>query len=157
MNLIGIGVVEQKDDLFIIRLNDKYKNGLIGIDDFSMLNVLWWADNADENISDEGVLIHKPYTKGPESVGVFATRSQFRPNPICVSAISVCRIDHGKGLIYTYYIDAFPGTSVLDIKPYLPSTDIAKNVSVPAWCSHWPDSLEASADFDWKAEFNFQV
>ncbi|MBN1501845.1 MAG: SAM-dependent methyltransferase [Spirochaetes bacterium] len=157
MELTEIGKINQQDGLFSIQLHEKYKKGLTNIEGFSLLNILWWADQTEDEAYGSDYVIRKPYVKGPESIGVFATRSQIRPNPVCITPVSVFKIDQAAGIIYTYYIDAFPGSSVIDIKPYLPSTDIAKNVSVPEWCSHWPDSIDSSADFDWEAEFNFPV
>ncbi|MCP4177093.1 MAG: tRNA (N6-threonylcarbamoyladenosine(37)-N6)-methyltransferase TrmO, partial [bacterium] len=97
----------------------------------------------------------KPYKKGPDKVGVFATRSPVRPNPIALSLIYIINIDYDKGLIYIPYIDADIGTPVLDLKPYHLSTDNPASVSVPEWCSHWPKSIEQSGEFNWEAEFNF--
>lgn len=54
-----------------------------------------------------------------------------------------------------YYIDAFPESPLLDLKPYAPSVDRVESPSVPEWCVHWPRSYEESGDFDWEAEFNF--
>ncbi|MDC7126925.1 MAG: TrmO family methyltransferase [Spirochaetales bacterium] len=155
MELKQIGVVEQKGDFFAVRLEQKFIDGLKGLDGFSMLNILWWADQTIDYYSDESILIKKPYTKGPEQIGVFATRSPIRPNAICVSPIGVKAIDYNEGIIETYYIDAFPGTPVIDIKPYHPSTEISKEVEVPTWCRHWPESIEDSGRFDWESEFNF--
>jgi len=59
------------------------------------------------------------------------------------------------GIIYLEYFDAFTGTPILDIKPYIPSADKVENPKVPSWCEHWPKNYETSGDFDWKKEFNF--
>ncbi len=96
----------------------------------------------------------KPYKKGPENVGIFATRSPIRPNPILLSTIEVSNIDFLQGHIYTPYIDAENGSIVLDIKPYNMSERV-KNCTVPDWCKHWPQWYEDSALFDWNNEFNF--
>ena len=61
-----------------------------------------------------------------------------------------------NGVVGLYYIDAFDGTQIIDLKPYTPSIDRIANPGTPQWCSHWPKSYEESGDFDWKAEFNFQ-
>lgn len=154
MNISKIGEVSQAEDGFSIKLKKEFRTGLTAIDGFSHLDIIWWADRLNPEFRNQ-LIIDKPYKKGPEKIGVFATRAEYRPNPIAVSTVYVIKIDHDNGIIYTPYIDAFPGTAVLDIKPYHPSTNITKSVSVPKWCSHWPSSMEDSASFDWEAEFNF--
>ena len=98
---------------------------------------------------------NKPYKKGPDEVGVFATHSPERPNPISVSNVDIAYIDINKGIIGLYYIDAFDGTPVIDLKPYVPSVNKIENPKTPNWCSHWPKSYEESGNFDWESEFNF--
>jgi tRNA (Thr-GGU) A37 N-methylase len=45
------------------------------------------------------------------------------------------------------------GTPILDLKPYQPAADRIRDVTVPAWCAHWPQWYEDSAIFDWEGEF----
>ena len=61
-------------------------------------------------------------------------------------------IDFSKGIVTISSIDAESDTPILDIKPYQPSFDRIKDVSVPKWCTHWPDWYEDSADYDWSSE-----
>ena len=100
-------------------------------------------------------VLDKPYKKGPEKIGVLATRSPVRPNPIASSSCALIGVDAARYRLELGYIDAEDGTPVLDIKPYEPSDDMVRDVVMPAWCTHWPKCLEESADFDWGAEFNF--
>lgn len=58
-------------------------------------------------------------------------------------------------MIRVAFIDADDNTPVLDIKPYTPSFDRVETPGVPAWCSEWPKSTEASGSFDWEQVFNF--
>lgn len=88
-------------------------------------------------------------------MGVFALRSPERPNPIAVSNADIAYVDEENGVVGLYYIDAFDGTQVIDLKPYTPSIDRIANPETPQWCSHWPKFYEESGDFDWEAEFNF--
>ena len=76
-----------------------------------------------------------------------------RPNPICISTVSVLGVDIDKGLIVIPWMDAEDDTPILDIKPYHPSMDRIRDVLMPGWCSHWPQWYEDSAEFDWSAEF----
>jgi len=88
-------------------------------------------------------------------MGVFATRTPMRPNPIGLTTVYVLSIDEEKGLIEVPFLDADNNTPMLDIKPYTPSFDRIENPEVPDWCSHWPKSSEDSGDFNWENEFNF--
>lgn len=94
----------------------------------------------------------KPYKTAPETLGIFATRSPARPNPIAVSITTILEINHKEGIITVPWIDAAPDTPIIDLKPYHPSLDRVKNVTMPKWCSHWPKWYEDSANFDWENE-----
>ena len=87
-------------------------------------------------------------------MGIFATRSPVRPNPIALT-VEIIDIDSENGRIHIAYIDANDGSPLLDLKPYTPSLDRVERPEVPGWCGHWPKSLEESADFAWENEFNF--
>ena len=112
--------------------------------------------NGSDNQRDRNVLVEKkPYKNGPDEIGVFALRSPERPNPIAVSNVNIAYVDEESGTVGLYYIDAFDGSQVIDLKPYTPSIDRIENPMTPDWCSHWPKSYEESGRFDWEAEFNF--
>ena len=155
MIIFSIGKIENNEKMVCIKLEDKYAKGLKGLEDYSHVQVLWWADGCD-NESDRNVLLEeKPYKNGPDEIGVFALHSPERPNPIAVSNVNIAYVDAEHGIIGLYYIDAFDGTKVIDLKPYVPSVDRIENPSVPDWCNHWPKSYEESGRFDWESEFNF--
>jgi len=155
LKLNEIGHAEAAGGEFKVILDDKYKEGLQGLQGFSHLQIVWWFNGCD-NPEDRSVLVNdKPYTKGPDKMGTFATRSPERPNPIAISVAEVKKIDYEKGIIYLTYLDAFTGTPILDIKPYTPSVDKVNDVKVPEWCAHWPKSYDDSEDFYWQKEFNF--
>ncbi len=91
-------------------------------------------------------LVRPPRSKGGK-MGVFATRSTFRPNPIGMSVVRLERIEvrRGKPLLHLRGADILDGTPVIDIKPYLPYAD-----SVPeASNSYAPDGqlLELAVEF----------
>ena len=152
MEVHPIGRVECADGEFRIALDPAYAPALRGLEGFSHAQVIWWFDRR----GDTGSLVERrPYVKGPDELGVFATRSPMRPNPIAVSSAGITYVD--ETVVGLDYIDAYPGSPVLDIKPYTPSIDRIESPSVPTWCAHWPRSVEESGDFDWEAEFNFSV
>lgn len=88
-------------------------------------------------------------------MGVLASRSPVRPNPIAITACTLIALDKENHRLEVAYLDAEDGTPILDIKPYEPSIDRVRDVKMPAWCNHWPNSLEENTDFDWNREFNF--
>ena len=110
---------------------------------------------ADDEENRSVLEAESPYKQGPDTMGIFATRSPQRPNPIALSVAQILYIDHEAGVIYIAYADARQGSPVLDLKPYTPSLDRVEHPQVPDWCGHWPRSLEESGDFDWENEFNF--
>ena len=149
-----IGTVHVEKGVFSIQLDKKYLPALTNIDGFSHLQVVWWGNLYDAPNYRSMLTADKPYKKGPDKIGVFATRSPVRPNPVLITIIAVQAIDFEKGVIFTPYIDAEDGTPILDIKPYH-GDERVKDCKFPAWCNHWPKWYEDSATFDWGAEFNF--
>lgn len=148
-----IGTVHADEGSFLIEIDEPFRPALQGLSGFSYIQVLWWGDRADTAERRSETTCRKPYTRGPETIGIFATRSPVRPNPIALSAAPVIDVDAAAGVIRVAYIDADDGTPVLDIKPYLPCTERVRDVRVPAWSSHWPQWYEENAGFDWAAEF----
>ncbi len=149
-----IGFIRSKRGTFSIELASKYNPALTNISGFSHLQILWWGHLFDNTEQRDILIGNKPYKKGPEKIGIFATRSPMRPNPVLITNISVQSIDYEKGIIYTPYIDAEDGTPVIDIKPYNKSERV-RECSVPDWCRHWPEWNEDAATFNWENEFNF--
>lgn len=149
--LRNIGKIDTTDGFKII-VNKEYIRALKGINDFKYIQVVYWFDRID----NRNLLVEKkPYKKGPEELGVFATRSPLRPNPIGIETVYLIDVDLDNGVLYIPYIDAFDNTPVLDIKPYIPSIDRIENISMPNWCKDWPDCYEKSGEFNWEDVFNF--
>lgn len=150
-----IGEVHMDEEGFFIDLDPSYRPALQALEGFSHINVLWWFSHCDMKELRCMLEAPKPYRQSPDVMGIFATRSPVRPNPIALSAAEVIHIDEERGHIQIAYIDAEDGSPVLDIKPYTPSLDRIENPGLPGWCRHWPRSVEDSADFNWEDEFNF--
>ncbi len=151
----SIGKISVNEGGMFIELEPKYIPALQALDGFSHLNIIWWFSDFDNKEARNTLETQQPYKKAPAVMGIFATRSPIRPNPIALSVIEIIRIDYEKGIIQIAYIDANDGTPVLDIKPYTPSLDRVETPGVPEWCSHWPQNLEESGSFNWEDEFNF--
>lgn len=150
-----IGTIVNDHSEMYIRLDKSLFPALEGLEGFSYLQVLWWFNNSDNEASRSKLTEKKPYIHGPAVLGTFATRSPERPNPLALSCAQVTYIDRENAVIGLAYIDADNASPVLDIKPYIPSLDRVEDPVVPSWCSHWPNSCETSACFDWESEFNF--
>lgn len=150
-----IGEIKNSEKGVTLSLNQMYIPALKALDGFSHVNVIWWFNDFDDDQYRSVLETDRPYKNSPEKMGLFATRSPVRPNPIALTCVEVLCIDYENGIIEIPYIDANDHSPILDIKPYTPSLDRVDAPHVPDWCSHWPKSLEESADFEWEKEFNF--
>lgn len=152
----SIGKIRNTEEGTFLELEPQYIPAMKALDGFSHINVIWWFSDCDTKEARSVLETDKPYKSSPDKMGVFATRSPLRPNPIALTASEVICIDYEKGIIQIVYTDANDNTPVLDLKPYTPSLDRIENPVVPDWCAHWPKSLEKSGAFAWENEFNFQ-
>jgi len=148
-----IGYVRAGEAGFCLQVEKEYRPALKGLEGFSHINVFWWCHLLDNEEQRKIVECEQPYKTAPAKMGIFATRSPLRPNPIALTPVFVARLDYNQGVIHTPYIDAEDGTPILDLKPYHPAVDRIRDAAVPDWCAHWPQWLEDSASFDWAAEF----
>ena len=151
--LAPIGKVKAQQGMFQLEIFPQWRPALKGLEGFSHLNVLWWSHLLDESGARDILTVDTPYRGAPETLGVFATRSPQRPNPICLSVVEVHQIDFTTGLLTLDYLDAEEGTPVIDIKPYYPCSEIVKTARTPAWSDTWPKCREDSGTFDWSAVF----
>ena len=110
----------------VIRFEPEFRNAdaLRGLEGFSHLWIMWIFS---ENIrSTWSPTVRPPRLGGNKRLGVFATRSSFRPNPVALSCVKIERIDidgpEGPEIVVSG-ADLMDGTPIVDIKPYLPYTD----------------------------------
>ena len=99
-------------------------NAVRGLEGFSHLWIIWGF--SDNKKTDWTPTIRPPRLGGNERVGVFASRSPYRPNPLGLSAvkiISIRKTDDQGTVIDVEGADMMDGTPIYDIKPYLPYTD----------------------------------
>jgi tRNA-Thr(GGU) m(6)t(6)A37 methyltransferase TsaA len=151
----AIGSVRTIGKRSYIHLKQHYVPALTHLTGFSHIQIVWWAHFTDSLQDRETLIAQELFKKGPDRLGIFATRAPARPNPIMISTVQVRDIDSEKGIIQVPFIDAVDGTPVLDIKPYLPMERV-KDPQVPAWCRHWPRWQEETMAFDWQEEINFE-
>ena len=101
-------------------------NALRGLEDFSHIWLLWgFSENREPDEDSFRPTVRPPRLGGNERVGVFATRSPFRPNPIGLSSVELERIkmtDEGPVLVVRG-ADLMDGTPIYDVKPYLRDFD----------------------------------
>lgn len=155
MKVKEIGKIKTDGEEMFLQINEEYKAGIKDLDTFGHIHVLWWFDKCNNAQCRSIIEVNKPYKKAPDKMGVFATRSPQRPNPIALSVVQITHVDYEAGRIYIAYIDAIHDSIILDLKPYTPSLDRVENPKTPDWCSHWPISYEKSGEFNWEDEFLF--
>ncbi|HEX3574870.1 MAG TPA: tRNA (N6-threonylcarbamoyladenosine(37)-N6)-methyltransferase TrmO [Rhodopila sp.] len=101
----------------------EFVEGLRSLEGFSHLILLYWLDQA----TPPKLSFTPPFD--PQPRGVFATRAPFRPNPIGLSVVAFDGFDAPDAL-KVRYLDCVDGTPLLDIKPYLPTTDSEPNAAM---------------------------
>ena len=97
---------------------------LRGLDGYSHIWLIWQFSEAVRK--DWSPTVRPPRLGGNKRMGVFATRSPYRPNPIGLSSVKLIGIEHTKDEGYVLIVsgaDLLDGTPIYDIKPYLPFTD----------------------------------
>lgn len=99
-------------------------DSLRGITEFSHIWLIWSFSEARR--AEWSPTVRPPRLGGNERVGVFATRSPYRPNSLALSCVKLLRVEHkeGKGeILVVSGADLMNGTPIYDIKPYLPYAD----------------------------------
>ena len=118
------GLVEGLRSLVVFEPEFRVPEALRGLEGFSHLWLIWQFHRAQRE--EWSPTVRPPRLGGNTRVGVFATRSPFRPNPIGLSCVRLEEIRRVEGLGQVLVVsgaDMMDGTPVLDIKPYLPYAD----------------------------------
>ena len=118
------GLVEQVQSTIVFEPEYRNADAFRGIEGWSHLWLIWIFSEAVRDTWSPTVL--PPRLGGKTRMGVFATRSPFRPNPIGLSSVKLTGFDlHSKDgpVLYVAGADLMDGTPILDVKPYLPYTD----------------------------------
>lgn len=144
------GLVDALTATVVFEPEFRNPDALRGIEGFSHLWLIWeFSESAREHWSPT---VRPPRLGGNERLGVFATRSPFRPNPIglsCVRLVQV-RLDSKLGAVLLVSgADLMDGTPIYDIKPYLPYADahpeavggFAQERPAPALAVEFPSAL----------------
>lgn len=94
---------------------------LRGLQDYDFLWLIWgFSENVD---APKHATVRPPLLGGNERMGVWATRSPFRPNNLGLSSVRIASIDVKTPAIEVLGADLMDGTPIYDIKPYLPYAD----------------------------------
>ena len=123
----------------------EYRNdeALRGIEQFSHLWLIW--EFSENTGSEWSPTVRPPRLGGNKRIGVFASRSPFRPNPIgisCVKLESVEKTDNEGTVLIVSSADLMNGTPIYDIKPYIPYSDCIPNATGGYAEAHSGDKAE---------------
>lgn len=118
------GLVEGLRSTIVFEPEFRNADALRGLEGFSHLWIMWiFSENVRNTWSPT---VRPPRLGGNKRLGVFATRSSFRPNPVALSCVKIEEI-HLDGVngpeIIVSGADLMDGTPIIDIKPYLPYAD----------------------------------
>jgi tRNA-Thr(GGU) m(6)t(6)A37 methyltransferase TsaA len=108
---------------------EELTEALEGVEEFSHLFVLFWL----HRMSDADKRVMKVHPRGRSDMpllGIFATRTPHRPNPIGLTRVKLLKVE--GNIITVQGLDAFDGTPVLDIKPF-DTWDTTEDFKVPEW------------------------
>jgi len=126
-----------------ILVYDDFAGILHGIEGFSHILVLYWSHFT----SEEGrslIKVHPMGRKDLPKVGIFASCSPARPNPICVSAVPL--LENRGNLLKVRGLDAVDGSPVIDIKPYHPWYYSVSEAKVANWMAQIGRELAKALD-----------
>ena len=136
------GLVPALTGRIVFEAEFKSRDFIKGLEGFNYLWLLWRFDGVDT--SHVKSTVRPPRLGGNKTMGVFATRSPFRPNPIGLSSVKLEKIDFDDSLgpiLTVSGVDMKDGTAIYDIKPYLPYTDIHTDALGGFGADHLGDNL----------------
>lgn len=129
--LFPIGFIRKIQDSVLVEIREDFERGLLGLEGFSHVILLCWFHGSDTKTKRSTLRVHPRGERSNPLMGVFATRSPRRPNPLALYISKIHAVQRNQILIDP--IDAFDDTPVIDIKPYIPESDSFIHAVVPAW------------------------
>ena len=115
------GVVSEIPGTIIFEKPFRTPDAIRGLEGFDFIWIIWQS-----SATNSSPTVRPPRLGGNTRVGVFASRSPQRPNPIGLSSVRISHIDYDAPegpVIHVLGADIMDGTPILDIKPYIPYTD----------------------------------
>lgn len=137
------GLVDTLESVIVFEPEYRIPEALRGLEDFSHLWLIWQFHQAQRE--DWSPTVRPPKLGGNTRLGVFATRSPFRPNPIGLTVVKLEKIVHDPQLGHVLHVtgaDMVDGTPILDIKPYIPYADCRPEARGSFADVHAEDRLE---------------
>jgi len=131
MTLKAIGVVRRGETTSDIVINHDLTEALDNLEEFSHIIVLYWMHQV---AGQPPTKVHPRGRQELPEVGVFASRSPNRPNPVGKATVRL--LQRQGNILKVEGLDAIDGTPVIDIKPYIPGYDSATNARVPPWITN---------------------
>jgi len=131
-----IGVVEDVGELSKVKIFPEFCAGLQRLNDFSHVIVLYWFHLRDKENERRILRVIPRRHLGAPEVGVFASRSPSRPNPIGFCVTELVKIE--ECTLTVKGLDALENSPIIDIKPYIPRADSIPEARVPEWTSRGP-------------------
>ena len=143
INLKAIGIVRNRvkhapgagykwpDVISEIVLDDSLTDALDNLNEFSHIIVLYWMHRSTSQVP---IKVHPQGRKELPLMGVFATRSPHRPNPVGKATVRL--LQRQGNILKVKGLDAIDGTPVIDIKPYIPGYDSVDDAKVPLWITN---------------------
>ena len=124
------GIVPELRSTIVFEPEFRNPDAIRGLEDFSFLWLIWgFSETARDTWSPT---VRPPRLGGNTRMGVFATRSPFRPNPLGLSSVKLDKIEKHPDLgmlLHVLGADMMDGTPIYDIKPYLAFTDSHEDAS----------------------------
>ena len=121
------GLVSELTGSIVFEPNYRRMEAIRGLEDFDYLWLIWeFSENRSQESEVRSLTVRPPRLGGNKRMGVFATRSPFRPNNLGLSCVRIDRIEEDKKLgpvIYVKGADLMDGTPIYDIKPYVTYAD----------------------------------
>ena len=113
-----------------IMIQPEYEEALEGLAGYSHLYILFWLNQLPKPPA-KMKKVHPKARLDLPLVGIFATRTQYRPNPIGLTLVELLGLK--KNILKVRGLDALDGTPVIDIKPISPRYEFPKKFKVPKW------------------------
>lgn len=157
---IGYIRIEGDDPIkanYFIDVLEPYRSALKELDKFSHVMVFWWAHEMDkeEYRNADDWAIEVPYGEDAPTTGIFATRAEYRPNPIALTTTGILNVDIEKGIVKISVIDTFNGTPIIDLKVYVPICDRIRDCHIAPWLKDWPEWMEDGIEW-WQKQGFFE-
>lgn len=116
------GLVDELRGSIVFEKPYAQPDALRGIEDFDYLWLIWgFSANSDDAGESRSLTVRPPRLGGNQRMGVFATRSPFRPNGLGLSCVRIEKVENG--VIHVLGADLMDGTPIYDVKPYVPYAD----------------------------------